>query len=316
METILYNTAEKISLIKNNDFVTSEGKISSREGRGISVSRSSFAYRLGKKYSVNDAFDIVVKNLLLNMNPAGGGEGFYVGSSSIDITGKIISVIPGGISHDSIADVSANDHHNQSHVLTGVDHTASGLTIGHIIRATGATTFAWAQLQHGDLGGVTSNQHHSEGHVLGTSGPHTGSLPLADLAPGTAGDIITRQAADWAVLAKGAEDYVLKMGATYPEWAVPTPAVHALGGTKHSADTLANLNSKISDATLYKWENDQGATNLHGNNVVYGSAASTACVGNDSRLTNKREPAAHAMDSTTYHTSTDITVLNATTDKH
>ena len=29
-----------------------------------------------------------------------------------------------------------------------------------------------------------------------------------------------------------------------------TPAVHSLGGSEHSADTLANLNAKISDATL------------------------------------------------------------------
>lgn len=268
METVDYSVNEKISLIKNNDFVTRESKISSREGRGVSVSRTSFAYRLGKKYSVNDAFDIVVKNLLLNMNPAGGGSGFYSGSASIDITGKIISVIPGGISHDAISDVSANDHHDETHAL------------------------------------ATSEN------------PHTGSLPLIDLGSYVAGRLIYGGAADWAVLAPGTENHVLTMGVTYPEWAVPTPAVHALGGSKHSVDTLANLNTKISDATLYEWEEDQGATNLHGDNVIYGSAASTACVGNDSRLSDKREPTAHAMDSASYHTSTDITTLNATTDKH
>jgi hypothetical protein len=33
-------------------------------------------------------------------------------------------------------------------------HSASDLTIGHVIRASGATTFAWAQLQHSDLGAL------------------------------------------------------------------------------------------------------------------------------------------------------------------
>ncbi|MBM3120492.1 MAG: DUF2961 domain-containing protein, partial [Chloroflexi bacterium] len=52
-----------------------------------------------------------------------------------------------------------NLHHNQTHVLSGGDHTASGLTVGWVIRASGATTFAWAQLQHADLGGVSTGQH-------------------------------------------------------------------------------------------------------------------------------------------------------------
>jgi hypothetical protein len=52
------------------------------------------------------------------------------------------------------------------HPLVGVDHTASGLAVGQVPRASAATTFAWAQLQHGDLGGVTSDQHHAQVHVL------------------------------------------------------------------------------------------------------------------------------------------------------
>jgi len=40
------------------------------------------------------------------------------------------------------------------HTLVSATHTASGLTIGHIIRATGASSFAWQQLQWGDIGGT------------------------------------------------------------------------------------------------------------------------------------------------------------------
>lgn len=52
------------------------------------------------------------------------------------------------------------------HVLAGGEHTASGLTIGHVIRASGAAAFAWAQLGHGDLGSVSANQHHAQAHSL------------------------------------------------------------------------------------------------------------------------------------------------------
>ncbi|GAI37043.1 unnamed protein product, partial [marine sediment metagenome] len=51
-----------------------------------------------------------------------------------------------------------------AHVIDGVLHTAAGLTIGHVIRVTGAAAFAFAQLQHADLGGVTSDLHHAQAH--------------------------------------------------------------------------------------------------------------------------------------------------------
>jgi len=57
----------------------------------------------------------------------------------------------------------------EAHVMTGPFHTADGLTIGHVIRATGATTFAWAQLQHTDLGGVSADQHHAQLHATSHS---------------------------------------------------------------------------------------------------------------------------------------------------
>jgi len=52
-----------------------------------------------------------------------------------------------------------------AHILVGAKHTAGGLTIGHVLRASGDSAFAWAQLQHGDLGGVTSDLHHAQLHA-------------------------------------------------------------------------------------------------------------------------------------------------------
>jgi len=77
------------------------------------------------------------------------------------------------ISHDDLLDVSADDHHNRLHALNSAsDHSASGLSVGQVLRATGATTFAWAELQHDDLGGVTADQHHNQVHVI-TGADHT-----------------------------------------------------------------------------------------------------------------------------------------------
>lgn len=58
------------------------------------------------------------------------------------------------------------------HVLAGPLHTASGLTPGHVMRATAPTTFAFGQPQHSDLGGVGANDHHNQAHVL-SGGDHT-----------------------------------------------------------------------------------------------------------------------------------------------
>lgn len=78
------------------------------------------------------------------------------------------------LQHSDLGGVSANQHHNQSHVLAtaaglGADHTVSGLTAGHVLRASSASAALFAQLQHSDLGGVSANQHHNQSHVLATS---------------------------------------------------------------------------------------------------------------------------------------------------
>lgn len=78
------------------------------------------------------------------------------------------------LSHADLASVTSDQHHAQSHVLAdtaglGSTHTTSGLTTGYVLRASGATTAAFAQLQHSDLGGVSSDQHHAQNHVLATN---------------------------------------------------------------------------------------------------------------------------------------------------
>lgn len=57
----------------------------------------------------------------------------------------------GTVAHSATTGQTANDHHAQAHAVDGADHVASGLTPGHVLRATGATTFAFGALADSDV---------------------------------------------------------------------------------------------------------------------------------------------------------------------
>lgn len=117
-----------------------------------------------------------------------GSDGEYLRADGTDFAWAAIQAgdLPSHThSHDTdLTGVSANDHHNQIHVLAtnaglGSDHTISGAAAGYVLRASSATAAAFAQLQHDDLGGVGVNDHHNQSHVLantaGLGSDHTTS---------------------------------------------------------------------------------------------------------------------------------------------
>lgn len=65
----------------------------------------------------------------------------------------------GTVDHADLSNVTANQHHNQAHDIEGADHTATGLTIGHVLRATGATSFAFQAITSGDLPAHTHTEY-------------------------------------------------------------------------------------------------------------------------------------------------------------
>ena len=104
-----------------------------------------------------------------------------------------------------------------------------------------------------------------------------------------------------------------------------TPIVHALGGNEHGESTLAQLNAKISDATLIDTNdarlsdartplnhgNEKHSTNFEPEfsknsafNKNFGTAVSTVCEGDDARLSNARTPTTHALAGNEHSTST------------
>lgn len=89
--------------------------------------------------------------------------------------------------HSALTDILPNQHHNKLHSMTGVAHSASGLTVGWVIRATAADAFAWGAIQEGDLPTHNIISKHSAsgltiGHVLKATGASAFAFQANNLA--------------------------------------------------------------------------------------------------------------------------------------
>jgi len=136
------------------------------------------------------------------------GDVSKVGSNLTDLVTR---------THAGLQTVTENQHHNKVHAIVGTAHTASGLTVGYVIRASGATSFVWAQLQHGDLGGVTIDQHHARDHdLLQATHPDTlaGTVVRGDLMVGNS-------TPKWARFGLGAIGKILSSDGTDIVWIDP-----------------------------------------------------------------------------------------------
>ena len=178
--------------------------------------------------------------------------------------------------HASLSDAPADAHHNQAHALSGTDHTASGLTIGHVIAADSATTFSWQAPTTGS-------------HVLATTGPHTGTLPWGDLnkTGSSLGDLATRAHVNLSDAPADAHH----------------AQSHALSGADHTGDLLYTQIDDIVDIA------GVGANNLlsradHVHTDLDGSSKVT--YSNLSGIPSTFTPIAHDLTSA-YHTDSGLT---------
>jgi hypothetical protein len=184
------------------------------------------AYNIGsasKRWGTIYANSMIISGAISG-GTIGGAEWEYAGSMIIDAnaaSNTTVSIVNQNASYTASLDVEGNitlggtvdgvdlasfksayDSHSHSwssitskpstfapsaHALVGADHTASGLTIGHVIRASGTGSFAWAQLAHSDLSGVGTNSHTTIDTHIATSDIHVAHSTVTM----TAGDGLT-----------------------------------------------------------------------------------------------------------------------------
>lgn len=132
--------------------------------------------------------------------------------------------------------------------------------------------------------GVVLDSDASEGHigvnVQGYRAIHYTSVPedLGTAAAGTSNE-------------SSASDHVHNMPDAADVGAAPSP--HAIGGSDHSSDTLANLNTKISDATLDD-SGDPRDPNAHSSSHENGGSDEISVAGLSGTLADPQTPTAHA----------------------
>lgn len=131
-------------------------------------------------------------NVLIDQDLSVGGAlsvtGLINGVNVVNTSTSLATLTSNFNSHTA----NANAHHNQSHVLAtagalGGDHTVSGLTAGHVLKALTATTAGFAVFNHAELGNVLPDQHHAQAHVLATTSALGADHTVSGL---TAGQVI------------------------------------------------------------------------------------------------------------------------------
>jgi len=204
-------------------------------------------------------------NWLRPFLPAIGGDTYRVRVSADDTTpdyleakvtsadgSVVISVVNDGADEDldlSVAVYVAGEigdhaddpdaHHNQVHVLAttaglGADHTVSGLTAGQVLRATSATTAAFASLQATDL----------PTHVIATN---VGLGSQHSISGATAGHVLRASGATAAAFAQLQHSDLGGVGANDHH-----NQQHALVGSDHTASGLTTGHVlRATDATTF-----------------------------------------------------------------
>jgi hypothetical protein len=124
---------------------------------------------------------------IFNLSPSSGAApasvNYLVGTADPTLSSEIVvGTTPGGelgntwASPTVDATHSGSAHHAQAHDLESTgDHAQSGLTAGHVVRASAASVFGFAQLQHTDLGTVSADQHHAQSHTVASHSDTTGT---------------------------------------------------------------------------------------------------------------------------------------------
>jgi hypothetical protein len=195
-------------------------------------------------------------------------------------------------------------------LIDGTGHPVTGLTSGHVIRATGSTTYGFGAVAWADIDKTTSSLADI------TTKSHTA---LSDIGSNTHANIDTFIGTKAAASGLASLDSSSKVvqdpaNATATPTASKIPLADGSGklaaGWGGNASTLATLdsNSKVvqnpanatATATASKIPIADGSGKLD-TWITYGTSSGTSCQGNDSRLSDTRTPSSHTIES---HTAT------------
>jgi len=177
-------------------------------------------------------------------------------------------------------------------------HPVTGLIAGHVLRASGATTYAFAQLSHGDLGSVGATDHHSNANdpssdqkaaLVGTSGTPSSTNKYVTNAdsrmtnsrdPNPHNHAASEVTSGTLAVARGGtnigsyttNNYIRASGPTTLEQRTPAQVLSDIGGIgKVEDDTTPKLggnldaNSKIISAAVFKGYHE--TIKAHGNST-------------------------------------------------
>ncbi|NIM50438.1 MAG: hypothetical protein GTO22_14510 [Gemmatimonadales bacterium] len=158
---------------------------------------------------------------------------------------------------------------------------------------------AEGNIVHQNLSGAGTNTHAQiDSHISSTANPH--STSIANIGSGTLAQLnsavsdatlidtgdsrlsddrtadglrtATTVVSISAATAPSSGQVLTASSSTLAAWSTPTVGSHALGGSEHTSDTLANLNAKITDATL----DDSSATRDPNAHALGGAAHTSA----------------------------------------
>lgn len=230
----------------------------------------------------------------VNASTYGYGDGTNAGHLRVG-TGLTISTGTVSVTYGTTAATSCQGDDSRlsdsrtptAHTLTGALHTASGLTTGHFLKATGTGTFAFAAhgLTYTDVGAPpTSHAANAAtyGYGDGTNAGHLRVGTGLTVSTGTV-SVLYSTGAD-AGYACQANDSRLSDARTPVSHAV-NASTYGYGDGTNAGHLRVGTGLSVAGGTV---------------SVTYGVAASTSCQGNDSRLSDARTPVSHAVNASTY----------------
>jgi len=175
--------------------------------------------------------------------------------------------------HSALTGIGIDDHHARDHALVGSAHTASGLTIGHFLKALTTTTFGFTAhgLSAGDVGAAAASHTHDTADIA------TGTFVSARLNGSYAGITGLGTLTDNLTISKGTPQITLDAtGGLEDVFLVgqPTGAGGVFKINAANATGVSTLDLQVDGSSILRVT--PGAASFFSNAVTMGALSATA----------------------------------------